>query len=455
MRRRIMMNEEKSRSDVLSTKKIVAILFISFLLMGCGKGQIDDTVSMPKNMVEQSPSDLVVEPVQLEFVSLVDCSGPIKSFASMFNRTSENISVHFEQNKDNRTRILADLTSGKGPDIMLVTYDDMVNLYSKGALVELTTSLAEEDQMMIWDNIMEYGTIDGNYVGVVPYINGVRTYFARKDMVDAEQWTTEKILKLKESNSSVDRLLTYQLGKMDIFFEFYSLVGADLRHTKYIDWEQKISRFEAEGFDELLEAVKEDTEDPSGGVELVKQGKILAYYFPVFSADTLFKAISDLDEPGTVVGFPTETGGKSFFYTDGLIVVNKNSKNVEAIAEFLSYILSVKNQLSNPNVFSVRKDAAKQAITEQVIYKEDGTVDKTRCLWQYSPGGFLSIPMEASAVQLQELYEDFMESVYPSGNVDEVFHIIWDEAESYFEGNKKSIDVVRAIDNRIQLLLDE
>ena len=63
--------------------------------------------------------------------------------------------------------------------------------------------------------------------------------------------------------------------------------------------------------------------------------------------------------------------------------------------------------------------------------------------------------MEASTVQLQELYEDFMESVYPSGNVDEVFHIIWDEAASFFEGNKKSIDVVRAIDNRIQLLLDE
>ena len=82
-------------------------------------------------------------------------------------------------------------------------------------------------------------------------------------------------MKLKESNSSVDRLLTYQLGKMDIFFEFYSLVGADLRHTKYIDWEQKISRFEEEGFDELLEAVKEDTEDPSGGVELVKQGETL------------------------------------------------------------------------------------------------------------------------------------------------------------------------------------
>ena len=65
------------------------------------------------------------------------------------------------------------------------------------------------------------------------------------------------------------------------------------------------------------------------------------------------------------------------------------------------------------------------------------------------------LPGKADGSTYVEEYKAFMESCLPDKGDTVLFDIIWEEAESYFSDAKKAQDVVRAIDNRIQLYLDE
>lgn len=446
-------------------KTILLMICMILVLTGCRQtdsenNSPDEGTSLEIAAVDQKNDSGLedYEKYNLSITSLVKSDGPIKNMFFACNGVSEDFSVEYEEMtaETDRTRILTDVLHGSGPDILFVTSDDMKYLNEKGALDNLLEYLPNEYTNNILDNVISYGSISEKLVGLPAYLNGVRTYFASKETKDNVAWTIDGLLAIKEQNNSVERLFTYQLGKMDAYFELYSLIAADLQHTRYIDWKQGKSHFEDYDFAHLLEVVKEDTENSAGGSNMVEQGAVLAYYFPVSGAVSMYTEVNRLGDKGAVVGFPTEEGGKNYFYTDGLIVINKNTKQKEAIKQVLMYILSPDLQFQNPNIFSVRKDAAQLAITEQIIYEEDGEAILSRKnMWQTSGGSSLSIPLEGSKQELVELYNRFISAVYEPNDIEDIFNIIWEEAELFFEGSKKSSDVVKNIDGRVQLYLDE
>lgn len=436
----------------------VVCFTITLVMAACGRAgtSVLTPSDIPKEQIKDN-SDVPeeYENVPIEITSLVKCEGPIAGMVSAFCGSSESADVQYTDFKDVvKERVLAELMAGKGPDILMVSYEDMVELSSKGAITELSSLLSATDREIIWDSIVEYGTAEGEFVGIVPYLTGVRTYFSKQETADYGLWNIENVFKIKKQTNA-SRVFSYQLGSMDTYFEFYSLVGADIRNTRYIDWDNGKSQFFDKGFSNVLEEIKEDVSQNIGNRELVKEGSVLAYYYPISDAVSLYTAISELGEDGAQIGFPSETGGKSFFYTDGILVVNRNCKDKEAVASFLSYLLSPENQLRNPDIFSVRKDAAILAISEKVTSNEDDLGASKKCQWNIGNGSLVNIPLEASVEELQTLYSDLMEEVtYPQSN-DAIFDIIWDETELYFLGEKEVDDVVQAIDRRVQLLLDE
>ena len=52
-------------------------------------------------------------------------------------------------------------------------------------------------------------------------------------------------------------------------------------------------------------------------------------------------------------------------------------------------------------------------------------------------------------------YNDFLRSCRPWNGNDVIFDLVWDEASAFFAGDKDALSVTRAIDNRVQLYLDE
>lgn len=69
-----------------------------------------------------------------------------------------------------RNRIMAEIAAGKGPDLMLVSADDMVILAEKGVLLDLTELIPAETMEQLFPCVIQDGTVDGKMVGLTTNI---------------------------------------------------------------------------------------------------------------------------------------------------------------------------------------------------------------------------------------------------------------------------------------------
>ena len=64
------------------------------------------------------------------------------------------------------TRTLADLTAGKGPDILYISPDRLQSLQEKGVLAELTQYLPKETRDSLLPAALSMGTVEGGLYGI-------------------------------------------------------------------------------------------------------------------------------------------------------------------------------------------------------------------------------------------------------------------------------------------------
>lgn len=295
----------------------------------------------------------------------------------------------------------------------------------------------------------EYGSCEEGLVGLLPDITGVNTLFAAEGTGNATGWTLEEVMLLAEERDGLEGLFTYPMGDMEIYNVLRTLVGNGIGQSAFLDAEKKESRFAEGNFAAVLEFVKRYTKNvhsgSADGAARIREGEYLAMCYPINMAYTFFSVLAETDGAGYAIGYPTESGSGNYFTADGILVVNRNAENKEAISAFLEYLLSAENQKEFKKSLSVRTD-----ITDVTVqYQEyDG-----QGIFVWNGQGML--PKKEDGSTYIEEYNAFMQSCVPQKEDSVYFDIIWEEAEGYFDGTRKAEDVVSAIDNRIQLLLDE
>ena len=440
---------------------VVSMIILGIMLSACeyeattGVDGVDDLNAT--DMAMDSENGIV----QLELAVMGKCYGPLYKFTTNFNLTHQDIAVkQITATADEvRTRTMADVLSGKGPDLLLVSRDDMERLYAYGAILPAEELISKETAGILLKGVLDYGSVEGKLVGVPPYIQGMQSFVARRDVISKDNFTLERLMELKKTRKDVRRILTYPREEMDIYYEFYALVGADLQHSKFLDWGNGISAFEKNGFTEVLELLKEESEAHVGGEALVTSGEVLAEFSGANEPWQIFRAYSMYGNNGWLVGFPTEKGGKNYFQTDGLMVVNQNSPHKKEISEFFEFILSLDNQRSSTDFLSVRPDVAEHSLVFTEERDREGNVKGETWAWAIeSDRGhetmFLSVT--GSKEELVAVYESVMQSLIADDRSEvEAVNIIWDEIEPYLEGKKNAQATVESIDRRIQLYFDE
>lgn len=99
--------------------------------------------------------------------------------------------------------------------------------------------------------------------------------------------------------------------------------------------------------------------------------------------------------------------------------------------------------------YSIPKVSLEDIETLEITTEESG--NETRFFWK---GNRLLIK-EDGTTTLQD-YKDFLESCIPGpAGYNDILNTVWEEAQSYIEGDKNAKEVARIIDSRIQLYLDE
>lgn len=102
-----------------------------------------------------------------------------------------------DSTEEARTRVLADLSSGNGPDLMYVSLEDMRMLEEKGALLDMRELLPEARVEEMLPGAVEIGTIDGKFVGIPMQVEAYTLMVAR-DTWSEDSWTLEDIIRLME-----------------------------------------------------------------------------------------------------------------------------------------------------------------------------------------------------------------------------------------------------------------
>ena len=397
------------------------------------------------------------ESSERETIRIADLSGShynlLKSEIAAFSRRNPLYHFSYEYPDDDldadfRNRIMAELTSGTGPDILYLSREDLSLLHEKGILEDMKHLISQNTLQELLPGAVDLGCIGDSLSGIPGEITA-KTIFTLPEIWNAAAWSIDDILNLVQNREQADSIKAILPTTGDALL--YYLVLLDLEHSAFIDWESNSCCFSTEEFINLLKAIKayslNETLISDSDWEMLREGKCLGVTADILSFTMYESHHKKNGEDIITAGFPTETGHGNYLSADGILAVNVNSPNKEVISDFLEYILSIQGQ-SFCNVISVRKTMLSE---DNVFYDENNRP-------YLKEGTNTRVPLDTrkdGAVYIQQ-YNEFLESCVPlPDSYNELVKIISEEAELFLNGNKSPEQTAQAIDGRVQTYLDE
>ena len=438
----------------------VSNLFHTMLVMRDGKLPVLRTYGTISDEEEDWLVVLSEEPVErpdaIRIVSLTETSSRVKTCAAVASRRNPDYAYTYEDNgnkdlDDYRTRIIAELVSGEGPDILHVSREDMEILQKRGLLADIRPLLSEETVNKVIPGVIELGTVDGTLVGMAPGIHA-ESLVVGESVWAEDSWTLDDVLELMESGKLENKLMTYSSFPADGVY--YASLAVDMNFTKMcletsflIDWENRESHFDDERFIRLLKCVGkygsasfEGWDNKEGGGGSLMTEVFLSHPKSVAEMEGTHGAAG-----GHYVGHPTDSGNGNYLFSGGMLVVNKNASDPAAISAFLESLWGKEIQdTEDTNQYSLAvtypsTDDIRRYSDEDAWYKgykltvfEDGTTAVDEAI------AFLK-----KCVPGPRMYTDLE-------------NILYEELNAYWKDESRTAeDTARAIDRRIQLYLDE
>ena len=358
-----------------------------------------------------------------------------------------------------RTRVIADILSGGGPDIVLLTNEDARNLYENGALLGLAEYLNPELREKIFPSALERGVIDGKLIGVDPKLEG-SVMLVSNAVWEGDSWTIEDVVKLADERkpqyllAAVDytkNMVTNSPG--NLLYYFFSIFP---EKSPFLNLEAGTCDFENKTFIRLLEICKEYGEKPTleedQFYEMLKTGECLSTVVDVRNMQWFSQNMKPLEKSCHFVGFPGQKGyGYAFSYE--MLVVNANSENKEAALEFIWDLFSLKTQQKiSYNGGSVREDVVRESVKE----KGFNYLTERSPGFDLGDGSYLSLEAKEDGSSFLEEYVTALKGLEgQDSRTEAVYDIVKSDAKMYFAGDRPAKETAKIIQNRVQLYLDE
>ena len=431
---------------------------VQAMLAWNGEGQLYlRSRSMAKDwVVRLTPEPLAyVEPLVFGLKKAIGVTAIVESAAVTYTREQAvPIEIQGDSDTNGASRLQMEMVNGKGPDIMYVSYEDMVKLQDRDALLDLGDMLPESVTDTFLPQAIELGTLEGELYGIPVGMN-LHTMFVDKEVWSESGWTMDEVFELAESMPELEYMFTDQ----------YTFAGAldgveyeiALHKLKYIDWEKGESCFEERGFAEFLEKAKKylmidyDKSDfeQETGTDKIAERKALGLVDRKCNPFIFNNYMVECEGRVAPVGFPAEGRQGHYLEAEGLLVVNANvsEEKKEKIRDFLQYMVGEE----------VQKDISYEALSViDGLFFKDVSFDESKGYYYEGRNGYRGIlhVREDGSHYLEEYKELLAKATPLTGNQD-LLNIIAEELQPYFLGDRSALDVTRKIDNRVQLYLDE
>ncbi len=393
-----------------------------------------------------------------------------------FNKQSDKYRIEIkdysEGDKDYETIVSlwsADMSSGNGPDIIDMVYSpvELEELVSMGVVEDLNPYLDKDADMNREDyveNALKAYEEDGKLYAVMRCF-GVETMIGKEsDIGTGTSWTLDDVMALMDSRESDVELFEYTT-KYNALQMMLAING-----DKFVDEENGTCHFNDGEFIKILEFAnrfpQEVTYDQNGpsDVEKIRNGKLLLLKETVTSVQQYQLYENKFGGEINMIGYPTSGESGTMITPNGTTVaMNVNSKNKEGVWEFMKFLLDQERQenLQSANAgFPVMKSALEKQfekdMTAEYYEDADGTKkEMPKATWTSGASGEVTVEVFAASQEQVDRIRQMIETAGAARIDSQIFSIIIDESQSYFDGQKKAEDAAGLIQERVQVYLNE
>lgn len=357
-----------------------------------------------------------------------------------------------------------EIAAGRGPDLYFnlanASTIDPQDMAKNGYLKSLEGVLEDGDDL--WAAALETGRIDGVQYGIPYECSLVMATYSGNFAGDRLSWTLPELMEtVRESGAET---LQWGFNGIEIVL-FYGLYDND--NKDFVDWETGESHLDEEPFKELLKFAREYADEEvnivpnfEGLAKDVAAGRILAVY-NFFGGITNWSYIwgnawNSLENifqgELSCIGYP-RSEGNGIYVTPSMFYMNANSDKEEGVKEFLRYMLSDESQQRINSPYTIGNIGTDPYLPVRLSALEK-SIEMARDRNEQGKTGNSSYP---ALTEEQAAWAHFLIENAQPGNwkVKKVEHIIREELEPYFQGQRSVEETVRILNNRVQLYLDE
>ncbi len=351
-----------------------------------------------------------------------------------------------------KERMLMETVNGGGPDLLYVDGSTLENLLANEVLGEIGQLVSEENRDAMLPAALSMGTYEGKLFAV-PLCLVARSLLTSRECWQGESWTVEDILSILEEDPGLKGIFLDMTATEDYFYNMYYLVGANIWNTPFLrDGE---SNFDCQEFRNVLETVKKRTK-PRRVVEgtlteeqiaPVMDGDYLGIECLIPNIHSYCNILDMVGDKGNLVGYPNDEWNGHYLSNTGLLAVNRNAMEKEGVRELVNDLLGLESQKYQNNQISVRADIPEA----QLKYNGGGSY-----IWTSPNGNGFLLPAKEDGSSYLEEYMEFLKGAAPvKSDTEEVFDIVMEEADYYFDSDKELEEVVDTIQRRVALYMSE
>lgn len=433
----------------MKTFKAIASLLVgtvsSLLLMGCG--EID--TGTETSAWEKETATIVPEEPKTEII-LGDIGGAstLQEAVADFNSKNDGITItihdyYEEKISDGISRLYDDILTGKGPDIISFSTDEMdvEVLREKGAIENLIPYLEKSDvigEEDIVDSAYQVLTADGGLY-MLP------TNFVLYTLITKEKWCRNKEnFTFEEVLRAVRECEEDPMVSRDLFLQEGAICGGYSGETEDNRLEQYIKIAE-----QLPQQAMFQTNDL-----LMREGKIPFNLECIGDMQQYLYKKSVWGEDAVYTGFPGAEGNGRIFIFVNCFAINSQSTHKEEAWKFVeSYFTEEGQKTIAPNWnFSILQDVLDQQLSDsrkQEYYQtSDGKREKLPIL-TYEIGGNYENVYAAKDEDIQDVREMINNTKVMQRSDLPFIGITQEEALYYFNGEKSIEETAAAIRNKI------
>lgn len=405
----------------------------------------------------------------------------LQAAAVSFNRNSDKYRITIKQYMDDSmsyqdgyqdaiTNMNTDLTSKANcPDIIDLSGLNIQQLVSKGLLEDLgkyldkSAALNRDDFV---ENVLNGYTYD-KVLTCIPMSFELSTIIGKaSDVGEKQGWTLQELIAYADQHPNA-RLFD-NVTKDEIMY-YLLAYNEDI----FIDWSKGKCNFDSDEFKSLLAFVNRFPSDYSSDDRQVstptkiQKGEVLLDTVYIYDFDEIQIYYEMFGGDITCKGLPAEDGSiGTALAADGLYGITSKATRKEGAWEFLESYLQQENDRYSygfPSKKSKLDEMAKKAVTIEYWTDEDGNpiLDENGDPIEIGTGGGIGYQdgwsytyRKATQAEVDLVMQLINQAKPVNLGITQILELINDDAAGYFEGQKTVDEVVKVIQNRVQLYVD-